>query len=469
MFVVPTTYVKASVNLNNHFVLQMGYKGSQYSHTSLYDRVKKLLVSYEWSDCNFSISGKDFRAHKLILGISSPVFEAMFYGPLSSDDDIKITDIEPEIFQLLLNYIYTDRVEISSIEEAFELLYASKKYLLEPLSEMCIAYIAANISIENVTTILNYPDFMQDKKLISASIKLFCEHASYLLQGNQMLSLPCLKTILDCDEMNIGEKDLIKYVFDWTIQYCEQQGIPQSFMNRRDVLIKNNLLQSLRFLTLSSQDIDDLMTDVNCLLLPDETESIKSFINRSEHTDSKDVDFLGSTQEPRISINLQWSLCHRRPLKSVAPIIINSNNYIVNSRMKASKSVFITSFCIPTRMAPVLNFRNNAVKVYSEQISVSVVCESDSSIIKFTNFMNTVEYDSTVDIHLPEPCFITKDKWYRISFEWPQNRFLTYSYLVECRDRYYDDQKVTFEFEDSTLTSNNVNSGSFLGGLKFCL
>lgn len=71
------------------------------------------------------MAGKDFKAHKLILGISSPVFEAMFYGPLSSNEEIAITDIEPDVFQLLLNYIYTDKVEIPSIEQAFELLYAS--------------------------------------------------------------------------------------------------------------------------------------------------------------------------------------------------------------------------------------------------------------------------------------------------------------------------------------------------------
>lgn len=163
----------------------MGYtknKKSNNNQASLYDRVKKLLVSYEWSDCSFIVTGKVFKAHKLILGITSPVFEAMFYGPLSSDEMIEITDINSSTFQLLINYIYTDNVEITSIDQAFLLLYASRKYLLEQLCDICIAYIKANISVDNVIEVLNYPDFMHDNQLISFSLKLFCEHANYLLQ-----------------------------------------------------------------------------------------------------------------------------------------------------------------------------------------------------------------------------------------------------------------------------------------------
>lgn len=145
----------------------MGHKVNELRLNSLYDRVNKLLVSSEWSDCSFSVSGKKIKAHKLILGVSSPVFEAMFYGPLSTSDDIKITDIEPTIFQLLLNYIYTDKLDIRSIEEAYDLLYASRKYMLENLTQVCITYIQSNLDIDNVITVLNYPDYIQDNQLVS--------------------------------------------------------------------------------------------------------------------------------------------------------------------------------------------------------------------------------------------------------------------------------------------------------------
>lgn len=449
----------------------MGYlKAEQpsYNQTSLYDRVKKLLVSYEWSDCSFSVEGKKFKAHKLILAISSPVFEAMFYGPLSSDNDILITDIQPDIFQLILNYIYTDTVEISTIDQAFELLYASRKYMLEHLIETCIAYIQANITVDNVVEVLNYPDYLHDKQLITVSLKLFCEHANYLLQEKKnSITYSCLKALLESDQMNISEKDLIKHVFEWSTYCCKQNNMLDTFENRRNVLKNNGLLQLLRFLTLSVNELEEIVTDISNLLLPYEFEAIKRCIKNSNMDHIDMIASIGLTQMPRNLLKLQWHLCYRSPIRSVAPIVIDSYNYVIHSRIKVNKSIFINSLCVPTRMAPVVHFRNNTAKVYSEQMSVSVECESNNSDYKLTNFIKTVEYDSMVDIELTEPCFIKKDEWYKISFMWPRNRLHSYSYVVEFRHRHFTGHNVCIEFDDLLFSAGN--GGSFLGGLKFCL
>lgn len=449
----------------------MGYlktDQSTYNQTSLYDRVKKLLVSYEWSDCSFSVAGQKFKAHKLILGISSPVFEAMFYGPLSSNDDILITDIQPDIFQLILNYIYTDTVEISTIDQAFELLYASRKYLLEHLTEICIAYIQANISVDNVVEVLNYPDYMQDAQLISFSLKLFCQHASYLLQEKKSsITYPCLKAFLESDQMNISEKDLIKHVFEWSRYCCKQNNILDTFENRRDLLKSNGIFKLLRFLILTINELEEIITDINNLLLPYEYEALKKVIKSSNINEEDVILSIGSVNMPRNILKLQWHLCYRSPIRSVAPIVIDSNNYVIHSRIKVNKSVFINSLCVPTRMAPAVHFRNSTAKLYTEQLSVSVMCESDNSEFKLTNFVKTVEYDSMIDIELAEPCFIKKDEWYKISFMWPCNRPHTYSYVVEFRHRHFTGHKVSIEFDDLSFSAGS--SGSFLGGLKFCL
>lgn len=43
------------------------------------------------------------RAHRLILAVRSPVFEAMFYGPLADGaDHVDITDIDSSAFKSML-------------------------------------------------------------------------------------------------------------------------------------------------------------------------------------------------------------------------------------------------------------------------------------------------------------------------------------------------------------------------------
>ena len=68
----------------------------------------------QFSDVNLNIRGREFPAHKNILAARSEVFAAMFQHPTKEklSNQIEIEDIEPEVFQELLRFIYTGRVSI---------------------------------------------------------------------------------------------------------------------------------------------------------------------------------------------------------------------------------------------------------------------------------------------------------------------------------------------------------------------
>ncbi|KAJ8875998.1 hypothetical protein PR048_023906 [Dryococelus australis] len=78
----------------------------QLSKESLVDRMKIVLRTSQWSDCVFRVGPEDdhqmFRVHKLILAASSPVFGAMCFGPLAEKSCISVPDIEPHVFEILL-------------------------------------------------------------------------------------------------------------------------------------------------------------------------------------------------------------------------------------------------------------------------------------------------------------------------------------------------------------------------------
>lgn len=424
--------------------------------TSLYGRVSKLLESYEWSDCSFSVSGRNFKAHRLIMGISSPVFKAMFYGPLSTSDDIIIADIEPDIFQLLIVYIYTDKVEISCIEHAFELLYAAKKYLLEDLREKCIDYIKANLSVDNVISVLNFSEYIQEDPLITDSLKLFCEHAKYLFNESlENITSSSLKIILESNDINISERDLIVFAFQWAKVTCCSNGVADTFENRRKCLVDNHLFKLLRFSILSDKDLE--------IILNEDTNA-KEAIELAEITKMNICNLNDSSciKMTRNALKVREHICHRRFLRSSAPLIVDGQNNTIHVKMQVDKTIFINSLCVPTRMSPQINFHSDNAMLYSEQFSVTVTCETDNCIIKSTNFMNTVEYDSNVFIEFSEPCVLQKDKWYVINFSWPSGGCYSNRYIVVQRDVVVH-QKVKFHFEDT------VSDGSFLESLKFSL
>ncbi len=76
------------------------------------------------SDVIFNIHGHEFPAHKLILATRSEVFAVMFQHPTTENltYQVKIEDIEPEVFQELLIYkkptLWTGNITIHKIKAA---------------------------------------------------------------------------------------------------------------------------------------------------------------------------------------------------------------------------------------------------------------------------------------------------------------------------------------------------------------
>lgn len=93
--------------------------------------MEKLLTSKNFSDFQFKIGNKKFNVHKNILSARSPVFEAMFKHGLkeSNEKQTEITDVEVDVFEAMLKYIYTNK--IPDLEDsATDLLMAANKVIL---------------------------------------------------------------------------------------------------------------------------------------------------------------------------------------------------------------------------------------------------------------------------------------------------------------------------------------------------
>ena len=109
------------------------------------------------SDVTFNVRGKKIQAHKNILIARSQVFAAMFDHPSKEKMTgiVDVTDIEPDVFEELLNYIYTGRVPSEQMEQlAIELLAAADKYQLEKLKKTCGKYLSYGMSPENCIKLL---------------------------------------------------------------------------------------------------------------------------------------------------------------------------------------------------------------------------------------------------------------------------------------------------------------------------
>eukprot|EP00092_Neocalanus_flemingeri_P029234 GFUD01031737.1.p1 GENE.GFUD01031737.1~~GFUD01031737.1.p1 ORF type:complete len:274 (+),score=69.56 GFUD01031737.1:52-873(+) len=97
---------------------------------------------------------KEVKAHKMILGIASDVFERQFFGALGEPkDDIDIIDVSAEVFTVMVEYIYNKKLDWMDYNLGFlsSLYYAAEKFNIEELREEIIASIPEHeVSEENL-------------------------------------------------------------------------------------------------------------------------------------------------------------------------------------------------------------------------------------------------------------------------------------------------------------------------------
>lgn len=142
------------------------------------DRGLHLLQSEKWSDCRFLVGAappnqKLIAGHKIMLAMASPVFERMFFGPLADKNDpILIPDVQPDAFQSMLEYIYSDRINISSFDKACELCYVAKKYQLPHVVGQCTHFLWSDLSPRNACRAYEFAKLFDESRLMQRSMEV---------------------------------------------------------------------------------------------------------------------------------------------------------------------------------------------------------------------------------------------------------------------------------------------------------
>lgn len=132
---------------------------NEEENPSLNQDLEQIFNNRSGTDICFIINGKEIKAHKMILSARSPVFGAMLESGMMEavSNRVEIKDIAPDIFETLLRFIYTDRVDLTKIDSR-DLLAAANRYLLPLLKFQCQHFLALKITTENCVELLALAD-----------------------------------------------------------------------------------------------------------------------------------------------------------------------------------------------------------------------------------------------------------------------------------------------------------------------
>ncbi|XP_047063669.1 BTB/POZ and MATH domain-containing protein 2-like [Lolium rigidum] len=122
----------------------------------------RILETGEGADVTFEVGGETFAAHRPLLAARSSVFTAQLFGPMKDNGAtcIRIDDMEPKVFKMMLHFIYTDTLPSSTTDDcevaemAQHLFVAADRYNLERLKLVCQNTLCTYMDARTVATTL---------------------------------------------------------------------------------------------------------------------------------------------------------------------------------------------------------------------------------------------------------------------------------------------------------------------------
>ena len=262
----------------------------QTTRPTVRERTKFMFNNEHLSDVKFSVRGSDgesetvrlITAHKFVLSIGSPVFEAMFYGELAeTKDTIQLPDCDYESLLELFRYLYSDEINLSG-SSVLGVLYLAKKYMVPSLADKCKDYLQDKLDPSNVFTILPTALKYEEKNLVDRCWEVIDSQTEQALKsdGFEMIEKTLLEALVQRETLEIREVDLFKACDRWAINQCRKQGLANDGELKRRVL-GEKIIKAIRYAVMKQEEFAGVVLDAKILTL-DEIVTFFKFFSSQE-------------------------------------------------------------------------------------------------------------------------------------------------------------------------------------------
>ena len=259
----------------------------QTTRPTIRERTKFMFNNHLFSDVKFvgrtsdgeSESKRAIPAHKFVLSIGSPVFEAMLYGELAETrDTIELPDCEYESLLELFRYIYSDEVNLSG-STVMGVLYLAKKYMVPSLVDKCTKYLQDNLDASNVFDILPTADKYEEKDLVDHCWEVIDKQTKAAVDSDGFVTIQrsILEAVVVRDSLSIEEVDLFQAVDLWATKQCEANGSTASGELKRRIL-GERIIEAIRFPVMTQKEFEAVVVEKR-ILTPDELERFVQYFS----------------------------------------------------------------------------------------------------------------------------------------------------------------------------------------------
>jgi len=280
-------------------------------------------------------------ANKYILAISSPVFEAMFYGQLAETrPTIDLPDCTKEGLHELLRYVHSDEVTLNG-SNVMEVLYLADKYMMPFLADKCREYLKKELNPESVFSILPQVSKMGDKELEQHCWYIVDTETHSAVSSPQFLdsSNELICQVLARDGLRIKEVSLFQAVDRWVSKQIQEKGLDCNGEAKRAIL-GEEVIRLIRFPLMSQKEFAEAVLPTKVLIMDEVTEMFQLYNNNQVLTaffSTKER----SAKDRLLIPNNRFDSIRTEPLSDVYSSLIefrvNKDVTVVGARLFGSK------------------------------------------------------------------------------------------------------------------------------------
>lgn len=128
-----------------------------------HELLRKLKSTGETMDMEFVVEGEVFPTHRALIATASSVLCTILTNGMkeSIERKVHVNEVSAKTWKSIMDYIYYEEVEVSSIDEGFCLLECGRRFELKELEDDLVSYFTAAINERNCFQILAHANARQ--------------------------------------------------------------------------------------------------------------------------------------------------------------------------------------------------------------------------------------------------------------------------------------------------------------------
>ncbi|XP_059490004.1 uncharacterized protein LOC132205137 [Neocloeon triangulifer] len=372
------------------------------------DALVKMRKDKIGTDCEIKIQGEIFHCHSVILRRHEGSFFREIFENSSMENEciFQTEEISKATFKKILQYLYTSKVDLSSYDEALQMLAASKELKLDELVKHCTRYCTRQLLGDEASIWQALEDLLHNQP--QPYQLCLCGVASFnkLIFKKEFLSISynTLRFIVEQNFLpNCKENILVHYVEEWAKHQLGKENIDVNHENLRGAL--GPIIGKLRFLCFREEDFLQLFRRTLLITEKEKLAILESFLSGSSNAPAENI---SSERKTRDGSHPNLFRIPKYPM--------SSDQLFVDPSSPSVRCSFVFSPNVDILLLSFQFFAKISTDIicnggfYTERITAQVlrIDGSNAEILRELSISELVEYDSCLTVKLPAPVILHK-------------------------------------------------------------